>query len=424
MSHIIPLFLHFLKCLCYTEDMEEQSKYAFGIDVGTENVRAVALEIRGEDEIKVIAYGEAENEKGMRKGIVTDLSGPAEATDKALKVVEGMSGVNVDAAYVSINGAHISSEKVSGMIAVSSMAGITNEDLDRLEDTAMSGRITNNRQVLDVVPLNYTLDGQSGIRQPLGMVASKIELLANVVSGLTPSVDALGRAMASANLRVLRFMPTSVAAARAVLTEKQMENGVCVIDFGASTTSVAVYDEGDLQYIGVVPAGSINITKDLAISLELNTEAAEEIKLRYVTADFTPNDKEITMRHNGETITFMKDDVNEIVKARLIDIFEHVAEHLARAGYAQKLPEGAVLVGAGANMRGIAGFAKEILKMATRVGVPGDGLKGVIENIEKPEYATAIGLALSMADDGRFSGADDEKEKKPFSLFGLFKKKK
>ena len=404
--------------------MEEQSKYAFGIDVGTANVRAVALEIQGEDTVKVIAYGEAQNEKGMRKGIVTDLSGPAEATDKALKVVEGMSGVNVDMAYVSINGSHIASEQVTGMIATSSMTGITNEDLDRLEDTAMSGRITNNRQVLDVVPLNYTLDGQSGIRQPIGMNASKIEIVANVVSGLTPSVDALGRAMAAANLRVLRFMPTAVAAARAVLSEKQMENGACVIDFGASTTSVAIYDEGDLQYVAVVPAGANNITKDLAISLELNTDAAEEIKLRFVNADFTETGKEITMRHNGETISFSKDEASTVVKERLIDIFAHVYEHLERAGYAQKLPEGAVIVGAGANMKGLAAFAKEQLKMAVRIGVPGIGLSGVIEDIEKPEYATAVGLALSMADDGKFSGVGGADEKKTFSLFGLFKKKK
>ena len=404
--------------------MEEQSKYAFGIDVGTENVRAVALEIQGEDTVKVIGYGEAKNEKGMRKGVVSDLNGPAEAVDKALKDVEGMSGVNVDSAYVSINGSHITSEKVSGMIAVMTGQGITNEDLNRLEDTAMSGRITNNREVLDIIPLNYTLDGQSGIRSPLGMSASKIEILANVISGLKPCVDNLGRAMAQAQLRVLRFMPTAVAAARAVITEKQMENGVCVIDFGATTTSVAIYDEGDLQYIGVVPAGAVNITKDLAISLELNTEAAEEIKLRYVTADFIPNDKEITMRHNGETVSFSKNEVNEVVKERLIDIFEHVVEHLQRAGYYQKLPEGAVIVGAGANMKGLAGFSKEVLKMATRIGKPGVGLKGVVENVEVPEYATAIGLALSMADDGRFSGVEDEKEKKSFSLFGLFKKKK
>lgn len=403
--------------------MEEQSKYAFGVDVGTENVRAVALEIEGEN-VKVIAYGESPNEKGMRKGIVTDLSGPAEATDKALKTVEGMGGVNVDAAYVSINGSHISSEQVTGMIANSSNEGITREELNRLEDTAMSGRITNNRQILDVIPLNYTLDGQSGIRQPLGMMANKIEIVANVISGLTPSVDALGRAMAHATLRVLRFMPTSVAAARAVLTEKQMENGVCVIDFGASTTSVAIYDEGDLQYVGVVPAGAVNITKDLAISLELNTEAAEQIKLRFVTADFTETGKEVTMRHNGETIIFLKDEVNQIVKERLEDIFAHVYEHLERAGYAQKLPEGAVLVGAGSNMKGIAGFVKENLKMATRVGVPGNGLTGIVEEIEKPEWATAVGLALSMADDGNFSGVDEEKEHKVFSLFGLFKKKK
>lgn len=403
--------------------MEEQSKYAFGIDVGTETVRAVALELKGEDSVSVIGYGEAKNERGMHKGIVTNLAGPAEATDKALKSVESMSGVNVDSAYVSINGAHISSEKVSGMIAVSATAPITNGDLDRLEDTAMSGKITNNREVLDVVPLNYILDGQGGIRSPLGMTANKIEIIANVISGLKPSVDALGRAMSSANLRVLRFMPTSMAAARAVLTEKQMENGVAVIDLGASTTSVSVYEEGDLQYIGVISAGANNITKDLAISLEINTDAAEEIKLKHVTADFIPTAKEITMKVGGESITFSKSEVNEIVRDRLVDIFEHVMEHLSRAGYAGKLPEGAVIVGAGAKMKGLAGFAKETLKMATRIGVPGMGLTGIVEDIEKPEYATAIGLALSMADDGKISGIEDE-DKKPFSLFGLFKKHK
>jgi len=403
--------------------MEEQSKYAFGIDVGTETVRAVALEIKGEDSVSVIGYGEAKNERGMHKGIVTNLAGPAEATDKALKSVESMSGVNVDSAYVSINGAHIASEKVSGMIAVSSTTPISNSDLDRLEDTAMSGRITTNREVLDVVPLNYILDGQGGIRSPLGMTANKIEIVANVVSGLRPSVDALGRAMSSANLHVLRFLPTSMAAARAVLSEKQMENGVAVIDLGASTTSVAVYEEGDLQYIGVINAGANNITKDLAISLEINTDAAEEIKLKHVTAEFMSTAKEVTMKVGGESVTFSKAEVNEIVKDRLVDIFEHVSEHLARAGYAGKLPEGAVIVGAGAKMKGLAGFAKETLKMATRIGVPGMGLTGVIEDIEKPEYATALGLALSMADDGKTSEFE-EKEKKAFSLFGFLKKKK
>ena len=134
--------------------------------------------------------------------------------------------------------------------------------------------------------------------------------------------------------------------------------------------------------------------------------------------------KEITMRRDGESVTFSKADVNEIVKDRLVDIFEHVSEHLARAGYARKLPEGAIIVGAGANMKGIAGFAKDILKMAVRVGSPGAGLSGVIEDIEKPEYATAIGLALSMADDGKFSGVDVGPEKKAFSIFKVFKKKK
>jgi len=256
------------------------------------------------------------------------------------------------------------------------------------------------------------------------MMANKIEMVANVVSGLAPNIDALGRAMALANLEALRFVPAVIASARAVLTEKQMENGACVIDFGSATTSIAVYDEGDLQYLGVVPAGANNITKDLAISLELNTEVAEEIKLRFVTPDFAETGKEVTLRHAGETISFSQDEVNMIVKERIVDIFAHIDEHLKRAGYAQKLPEGAVIVGAGAKIKGLAGLAKEQLKMATRIGVPGAGLSGIIEDIERPEYAAAIGLAQMMADDGRFSGMSDAGEKKPLNLLGFLKKRK
>ncbi len=403
--------------------MEEQAKYTFGVDVGTDVARAVALKINSDESISVIGYGEEENMGGMHKGVVTNLNGPAAATDRVLRQVESMSGVNVNSGYASINGAHVGSERVNGMIAVSSAQGISQDDLNRLEETAISGGITSNRVILDLIPLNYTLDGQSGIRMPIGMTANKIEMTANVISGMRPSVDALAKAMDMAQFKVLKFVPTAVAAARVVFTEKQMENGVAVIDFGASTTSIAIYDEGDLQYIGVVNAGSNNITKDLAISLRTNTEIAEEIKLKHVTADFIESDKELVMRHGGETVNFSKNEVNEIVRDRLIDIFEHVNKHLMAAGYAQKLPEGVVIVGAGAKLKGIAGFAKEILKMAVKIGVFEEKLKGLIEEIERPEFATALGLALMMADEGRFANENANENKKTFSLFGFLKKK-
>src|SRR5574344_297404 len=401
--------------------MEELSKYTVGIDVGTENVRAVMLEVRGE-KISVIGYGESRNNGGMRKGVVTNLMGPAEATDRTLKQVEKMSGHYVDNAYVSINGSHIVSVKTDGMITVSNGTPITLNDIDRLKEAAISGRMPANREILNTIPLNYTLDGQSGIQDPVGMTGVRLEMKANVISGLCPSVNALNQVMDSIKVQVLSFIPTAAAAARAVLSEKQMENGVAVIDLGASTTSIAVYDEGDLQYVGVVPAGSNNITKDLAISLQIDMDAAEDIKLRFVTADFPESDREIIVKHENETIKFTRNDVNEVVKARLEDIFEHVLKLLKNAGYAQKLPEGILIVGGGVKMRGIDQFAKEILGCAVKIGKPGADLSGVVESVEKSEYATAVGLALLAIDDNNYD-KPLEPEKEPFSIFKIFKKK-
>ena len=215
---------------------------------------------------------------------------------------------------------------------------------------------------------------------------------ANVVSALSPNCVNLRRALEGAKLGVERVVPSVVAAARAVLNERQKENGVAVIDLGAATTAVAIYEEGDLQYVGVVPAGSNNITNDLAICLEINTEVAEEIKKRYITGSFS-GEKDIVIKINREEMTFEREKVDEVVRARLEEIFDKVKKELRKAGYEKRLPEGAVLVGGGAKMRDIEVFAKEALEMSVKIGTP-KGLGGVASAIEKPEYAAAIGLML------------------------------
>ncbi len=389
--------------------MDENKRFVTGLDVGTENVRAVIASINKNGEIAIVGYNEGKS-AGMRKGVPANLAGPAGAIDKMLGDAERMGGYDVRSAYVSINGSSVLSTKTEGMIAVGTVEHeISIDDLARVEDVAVSGRIPANRDVLDVIPLEYALDGQGGIKDPLGMSGARLEMRACVISALSPNCENLKKATAAADVNADRLVPSVVAAAKAVLSERQKENGVAVIDFGATTTSVAVYEEGDLQYVGAVPAGSNNITNDLAIVLAIDPEMAEEIKQRFVTGNLN-NEKAPIIRigKEGKERVFERKEVEEVVEARLSEIFGEIRKKLKAAKYDQRLPEGIVLTGGGAKMRDLDLFAKSVLEAAVKVGVP-SGIGGVSEAVEKPEFATAVGLAMLAAEE---SGAPESSGKK------------
>ena len=402
--------------------MDETVRYAVGLDIGTENVRAVVASVSKEGKVSIVGYNEAKN-AGMRKGVLANLAGPADAVDRMLGEVERMSGYEIHSAVVSINGSQLLTTKTDGMIAVGTGEHeINEEDLYRVEDVAVTGRVPANREILDVIPLGYSIDGGEAVRDPLGMTGARLEMRASVVSALQPNCDNLRRSLEGAKVSAERLVPSVVASARAVLNERQKENGVAVIDLGAATTSVAIYEEGDLQYVGVIPAGSNNITNDLAICLEINTDIAEEIKKRHVTGEFT-GDKSISLKINREEFTFDRKDVNEVVKARLAEIFDKVKKELRNAGYEKRLPEGAVLVGGGAKLRDLEIYAKEALGMSVRIGSPKE-LGGVGTSIEKPEYSAAVGLMLLAVDDEGHSSSLSSKKSKGSAGFlkNLFKK--
>ncbi|MBR3236438.1 cell division protein FtsA [Candidatus Saccharibacteria bacterium] len=404
--------------------MDNDNRFVTGLDVGTENVRAVIASIDKDGKVAIVGFNEGKS-VGMRKGIPANLVGPAEAIDRMLGDAERMGGYDVRSAYVSINGSTVISTQTEGMIAVGAVEHeIDENDLNRVEDVAVSGRIPANRDVLDVVPLEYALDGQGGIKDPLGMAGARLEMRANVISALTPNCENLKKATQTADVQALRLVPTAVAAAKAVLDERQKENGVAVVDLGAATTSIAIYEEGDLQYVGVVPVGSNNITNDLAIVLAIEPELAEEIKTRFVTGDFGSN-KSIAIKvgKHGER-TFERKEVEDVVKARLEEIFGEVRKKLKSAKYDQRLPEGIILTGGGANMRDIELFAKLCLEASVKIGIP-EKLDGVANAVAKPEFAVSVGLAILAAEDSRYeepSGKKSKKSKKAKKSSGLFKK--
>lgn len=376
--------------------MQEQSHYAVGIDIGTKNVRCVIGHIDTTTGTpKIIGVGQAPN-SGMRKGVITHLNGPAAAIDAALDAAERMSGHRVHAAVLGTNGAHLISTKADGMVAVNAASGeVTEDDIARLESVATVGKVPANREILEVVPYEYRLDGQDNIKNPIGMTGTRLELRANVVSGMVPHLANVHKLAEMSNIEAVRIMPTSLAAAHAVLSEAQMENGVAVIDIGAATTGVSVFEEGDLQHLAVIPMGSQNVTNDLAIGLKIDLEVAEKVKLQHAELGGETTGV-VDVKHDKQTQAFHRAEVAEIIEARYEEIFELVAKELKKAGGISKMPSGAVLVGGGARVKGLAEFAKEQIGLAVKIGGPQD-YAGMTDDIKGPEYAAAIGLMLATA---------------------------
>lgn len=403
--------------------MDEISRYAVGVDVGTSNVRTVVASVSQDGVLNVVGYAEAPN-SGMRRGMVANLVGPCSAIDQILLEAERMSGLQVKSATVSINGTQILSTRTEGMIAVGATEHEINEaDVARVQDVALQGRIPANHIPLSVTPLQFVLDGQGGIKNPVGMTGSRLEMQANVISAMMPNYDNLCKVMDTVNVTAERVVPSVEAAARAVLTERQMENGVAVIDIGAATTGVAIYEENDLQYVGIVPVGSNNITNDLAVLLAIDTEIAEEIKRRFATGDFiTENDSPVVIRWKGKELHFERDQIDEVVQARLDEILDLVRKELKKAHYDQRLPEGVVLTGGGARMRDIDKFVRATLGMSVKIGVP-SGLTGVADAVQRPEYAAAVGLMLLSADGGGQGVNVGKKKGKKKKVGGGFLKK-
>ncbi len=396
--------------------MQETSRYAVGLDIGTSHVRAVVAHIEDPTQAPVVIGVATEPNAGMRKGTVVNLVSVAQAIDKVLESAERMSGHQIHGATVSINGAHIVGIGSKGIIAVGTNGHeINQEDIDRVQDAATVLQLPANREIVEVTPRSYMLDGQENIKDPLGMTGVRLEVDAHVITALGPHVKNLEKACEMTETGIHNIMLSGLGAARAVLTEQQMENGVLVIDMGSATTNLVVFDEGDLQHVAVLPVGGNNITNDLAIGLKTDLDIAEEVKLRHAVAhsDLRRGKSEkVVVKIGDAKHEFTTDDIDMIVDARLEEIFEQINDELKSIGRVAKLPGGVVLVGGTAQLKGLADYAKQALQLSVRVGKP-SGLGGVGEEVSNPSFATAVGLMLSDLNEASHTSSRQNDAKKP-----------
>lgn len=375
-----------------------KEQYIVGVDVGTASIRAVQAKLDQQTgAFNIIGASEVPS-VGLRRGVIVDIEEAVSSISSALEKVERMTGVPVAEANVSVGGNHISSLSSHGVIAVSRADGeITENDIVRCIDASQAISIPQNKEVLHVFPKTFTLDGQTGIKDPAGMSGIRLEVDTIIVQAGLPFIKNLTRAVMQAGLEIEDLVLAPCAASESVLTKRQKDLGVCLVDLGAGTTSLAVYEEGDLLHTSVLPLGAMHITNDIAIGLRCGIETAEKVKLLYGHAEPKEISKEeeidLSKLDNSEDQATSRQYVVEIIEARLEEIIRMVNAELKKINRDGKLPSGVVLTGGGSNLPGVVEFVKKNLRLPTVLGKP-QNVNTVIDRVDDPSFATAVGLVL------------------------------
>ncbi len=368
------------------------------IDLGTSTVRCVIADVAGDDgQIRVLGAGIVPS-IGLRRGAVVDITDAADAIASAVEKAEQMSAQRVRSAIVSIGGAGITVKETRGVIAIGRADGTVNEDdVVRVIEAAQAISIPTNSDVIHVIPRSFRLDDQHDIKDPVGLRGVRLEVDAVIVEAPSNHVKNLTAAMDRANVGVEDFIIEPLAAAESTLTKKQKDLGVVLVNLGASTVSLAVYEEGELIHTAVLPVGCDFITHDVAIGLRVEIDTAERVKVEYGSATTEGVDPknmiDLSQFDEKEKDSVYHRDVLEMIHARLDEIFDLVVKELEKIGKDQMLPAGAVLTGGGSHMPHIVEFAKQKLRLPVSIGRPVN-LLGVVDHVDDASYATVVGLIL------------------------------
>jgi cell division protein FtsA len=372
---------------------ETNTPHFVGVDVGTSAVRVVVGVVDADGKPEIIGYSSAEN-TGMRRGVVAHADEVALAINASLQDAERLSGRHITAATININGAHVEGFNSRGVIAISAAnREITLDDRMRVEEAAAVMQLPANREIIQVFPKAYRLDGQGNIKDPIGMQGVRLEVDTHIVTASTPHLRLLESALEKANLGMKHRTVSSLASAEAVLTRQQREAGTAVVDIGAGTTNIVIVEDGEVQHVAIIPVGGTHVTNDLAICLKTDLDIAEKVKTEH--ADLTkPTRSTASVMINKVQHTFIADDVHMVVEARIEELFELIDKEFKKVGKSRKLPGGVVFTGGSAHIKGLAEFAKDKLELPARIGKIADIGGGLSDIADDISFATPIGLML------------------------------
>jgi len=380
-----------------------------GLDVGTSKVRTAVASIKAEEGAKPKIIGTGESVSfGMRKGVVVDIAEMTKSIRKSIEQAERMVGSSIEKVYVAVGGSHIKAKTSKGIAAVSRAdEEVTEEDVLRAISNASAVSLGPNKEILDIIARDFNLDGQEGIRDPREMSGVRLEVDTLIIEGQAQHLKNLRKCLALNRIEIEGLILNILAASEAVLSKKQKELGVLVLDFGAGTTGMSVYEEGKLLDVVILPVGAAHITNDIAIGLRTSIETAEKIKLSYgscLPEEISKKDIiDLSKIDEKEEGVASRKEVARIMEARIDEIFSLVNKELRRMGKERLLPAGAVLVGGGAKIPGIIDLAKDKLKLNVQIGYPQE-IDGLVEKVDDPSFATVVGLIFKALEFSRGKG--------------------
>lgn len=401
--------------------------YIVGFDLGTKKVCAIIGEITEEKKVEIVGIGLVDSHGGVRNGVVVNLDAATEAIKRAREEAELMAGVEIASAYVGISGSHVKSFNSRGVVAVSGKnREITREDIHRVIDQSKAVSIPPDREIIHIIPQEFVVDEQDGIKDPLGMCGIKLEVNVHIVTSAITSVQNLRTCFERADIEIEEIVLNQIATAASTLTPDEMELGVGLIDIGAGTTEVAIFERGSLWYTYTIPLGGDNFTNDIAVGLRTPISEAEKIKKKYGCVLPTGFDEtetiEVPSVGKGKRPRVLSRQIlADIIQPRAEEIFRLVDSDIKRMGFEKSLNSGLVLTGGTALLEGIEEIAEDIFDLPVRRGEP-SGVGGLVDRVSTPDFATSVGLILYGFNKWRERGMTRERKKGFFSkLFDWLK---
>ena len=376
--------------------MSKKEHIVVGLDIGTTKICAVVAEVLDGLSINVIGVGSSPS-RGLRKGVVVNIESTVESIKKAVEEAELMAAVQINSVYTGIAGSHISSESTHGVIALKKRE-VLNGDVSRVIETARCGAIIpSDRRVLHVLPREFIVDDQEGIREPMGMAGTRLEVDVHIVTGAVTAAQNLSRCVTRAGLDVAEIVLQPLASSAAVLSSEEKDLGVVMIDLGGGTSDIAIYIDGSIRHTAVIPIGGNHLTTDLTVGLCTSHADAEKIKVQHGVSftDQVSDDENIEVPSVGGRPPRLvsQSHIADILQPRVEEMFDLVRREIRRAGYDGMLVAGGVITGGTSQLPGMAEMAERTLDLPVRTGGP-TGIGGLLDVVSNPSCATAVGLIL------------------------------
>jgi cell division protein FtsA len=366
-----------------------------GLDVGTSKIVAIVGESQPDGSVEVIGLG-SHPSNGLKRGVVVDMATTEQGIQRAVEEAELMAGCEIHSVYAGISGSHIRSLNSDGTVAIKDKE-VSEGDVDRVLDAARAVPVAADQKVLHVLPQEYVIDNQDGIRQPIGMSGVRLEAHVHVVTAALSATQNISKCVARCGLTVDELIMQPLAASYAVLTEDEKDLGVCLVDIGAGTTDIAVFTDGAIRHTACIPIAGDQVTNDIAVALRTPTQHAEVIKIKYACAQeqIARNDESIQVPSVGDRTSRMLErrTLAQVVEARYRELFSLVQAELRHSGYEDRVAAGLVMTGGASRMEGAEELAEEIFHMPVRLATP-TFVSGLSEVVNNAIHATGVGLLL------------------------------